>query len=111
MGMFQSRRGICRVDELGRTILAEFRFRPSTRNTHFSWVDPIAQALYRDKLVSVNRNNRELVVLNKRSGIVESVAFLGEAPNGPKDVVVIGDKAIVAYPERQGLIFHALDDA
>jgi len=111
VGMFQSRRGICRVDELGRTILAEFPFRPSTRNTHFSWVDPIAQALYRDKLVSVNRNNRELVVLNKRSGIVESVAFLGEAPNGPRDVVVIGDKAIVAYPERQGLIFQALDDA
>jgi hypothetical protein len=108
VGMFQSLRGICRVDEYGREILANFRFVPNVANKHFAWVDPLSQALYRNKLLSVNRNNRELVVLDKRSGRIETATFLGDAPNGPKEVVVVDDVAIISYPERNGLIFHSL---
>ena len=108
VGMFQSLRGICRVDELGRQILEEFRFEPNERSQHFRWVDPLSQALHRDKLISVNRNNRELVILDKRSGRIERSLYMGEAPNGPRSVVVFGDHAIVSYPERGGLIFHDL---
>jgi WD40 repeat protein len=108
VGMFQSQRGICRVDELGREILSDFRFSPNTNNKYFPWVDPLSQALYRDKLLSVNRNNCELVTLDKRSGRIESATFLGDAPNGPRAVVVVDDVAIVSYPARQGLIFHSL---
>lgn len=105
VGMFQSLRGICRVDELGSEVLHDLRFQPNFRNKHFPWVDPLSQALYRDRLLSVNRNNRELVVLDKRTGRVEHSVYLGEAPNGPHSVVVNGDTAIISYPERQGLIF------
>ena len=109
VGMFQSMRGICRIDELGRQILGDFRFDPNTWNKHFRWVDPLSQALYRDKLLSVNRNNRELVMLDKRTGRIEHSAYLGEAPNGPHSIVVFEDTAIVSYPDRKGLIFHDLE--
>ncbi len=58
VGMFQSLRGICRIDELGGEILANLPFPPNSRNIHFCWADPLSQALYGDKLLSVNRNNR-----------------------------------------------------
>ena len=106
VGMFQSLRGICRVDELGGEILDSLRFSPNSRNEHFRWVDPLSQALHRDKLLSVNRNNRELVTLDKLTGCIERSVYLGEAPNGPHSVVVFGDMAIISYPERGGLIFH-----
>ena len=108
VGMFQSLRGICLVDELGQEILENFRFAPNARNKHFRWVDPLSQALYRDKLLSINRNNRELVTLNKLTGRTEHSAYLGEAPNGPHSVVVVNDVAIISYPQREGLIFHDL---
>ena len=108
VGMFQSLRGICRIDELGREILDDFRFVPNARNRHFRWVDPLSQAIHRDKFLSVNRNNRELVTLDKSTGSIERSAYLGEAPNGPGSVVICDDVAVIAYPEREGLIFHDL---
>ena len=108
VGMFQSLRGICRVDELGGEILDNHRFSPNCRNKHFRWVDPLSQALYRDKLLSVNRNNRELVMLDKLSGRIERSVYLGEAPNGPHSIAIFGDMAIISYPERGGLIFLSL---
>ena len=108
VGMFQSLRGICRVDELGGEMLDNIRFSPNSRNKHFRWVDPLSQALYRDKLLSVNRNNREFVILDKLTGRIERSVYLGEAPNGPHSVAVFGDMAIISYPERGGLTFHNL---
>ena len=105
VGMFQSLRGICRIDELGQEILDDFRFVPNARNRHFRWVDPLSQAIYRDRLLSVNRNNRELVTLDKSTGSIERSDYLGEAPNGPRSVVICHDFAVIAYPEREGLIF------
>ena len=108
VGMFQSLRGICRVDELGGEILHNLRFAPNSRNKHFLWTDPLSQALYGDKLLSVNRNNRELVILSKLTGHIESSVYLGEARDGPHSVTVFGDMAVISYPERGGLIFHDL---
>lgn len=108
VGMFQSLRGICRVDELGGEILGNLQFSPNSRNRHFRWVDPLSQALYLNKLLSVNRNNRELVMLDKLTGRIDHSVYLGEAPNGPHSVVVFGDMAIVSYPERGGLTFYDL---
>lgn len=110
VGMFQSMRGICRIDELGSRILGEFRFETNARNRHFRWVDPLSQAPYRDKLLSVNRNNRELVMIDKTTGRIERSTYLGEAPNGPHSVAVVDDIAIISYPERGGLIFQNLAD-
>ena len=110
VGMFQSLRGICRIDVLGTEIVDEVRFVPNDRNRYFPWVDPLSQALYGDKLLSVNRNNRELVVLDKLTGQIEDSAYLGDAPDGPHSVAVFGDTAIVSYPQREGLIFYSLAD-
>ena len=38
VGMFQSLRGICRVDELVGYTLDNLRFSPNSRNEHFRWV-------------------------------------------------------------------------
>ena len=105
VGMFQSQRGIFCVDELGGEILGNLQFSPNSRNKNFRWVDPLSQALYRNKLLSVNRNNHELVLLDKLTGRIEHSIYLGEAPNGPHSVEVFGDMAIISYPERGGLAF------
>lgn len=109
VGMFQSLRGICRIDEQGKEILDEFRFTPNERNKVFPWVDPLSQALNHEQLLSVNRNNQELVVLDRRRGRILHTKYLGEAPNGPHSVVVVDNVAIVSYPERGGLIFYNLE--
>ena len=105
VGMFQSQRGICRINDHGQEILQNIRFAPNKHNKDFPWVDPLSQVIYGNKLLSVNRNNRELVILDKLSGRAEHTVFLGEAPNGPQEVVLIDKLAIINYPERQGLIF------
>ena len=47
-------------------------------------------------------------MLHKITGEIERSVYLGEAPNGPRTVVVVGDVAIISYPERDGPIFHDL---
>ncbi len=106
VGMFQSRKGIYKVNDRGTEILASRSFEPNKHNTHFNWVDPIAQALFGSKLLSVNRNNLELVIMDKYSVAVEETYYLGSAPNGPNGIVVFGTQAIINYPYRGGLLFH-----
>ncbi len=108
VGMFQSLRGICTVDESGSRIMSNWRFERKASNSHFRWVDPLSQTLYRDLLLSVNRNNRELVILDRQSGYVRHSVHLGEAPDGPHSVVVVDDTAVISYPARGGLIFWNL---
>lgn len=110
VGMFQSQRGICRVDETGTVLGEDIRFAPNEHNRHFPWVDPLSQAIFGDELLSVNRNNAELVRIDRRSARFLETVFLGEAPNGPGSVVVVGNEAIVSYPERGGLVFHSLEE-
>ena len=108
VGMFQSRRGICRVDEFGTRVLQDITFAPNEHNRHFPWVDAIAQAVHGDELVSVNRNNAELVRVDRRTGTLREAVYLGEAPNGPRSVVVTDGEAVVSYPALGGLVFYAL---
>jgi hypothetical protein len=108
VGMFQSERGICRVDEEGRSVLADFRFTSNGKNTHFPWVDPLSQALYRGKLLSTLRNNSELVTLDKRTGAIEQTLSVSDSPNGPHALVVWNDFAVMSYPSEGALIFHDL---
>jgi YVTN family beta-propeller protein len=110
VGMFQSRMGIYKVNEAGTAIIANLPFSPNGRSPHFQWVDPLAQSLYGNQLLSVNRNNQELVVIDADTFAVEKTIYLGDAPNGPRDLVINGDQAIVSYPERGGLVFLDLID-
>lgn len=105
VGMFQSRRGICVLDANSGQSLGDIRFDPTPSNKHFAWVDPLSQTMCGDLLLSVNRNNCELVAMDRQSFHIRASIFLGEAPSGPRDVLVWQQHVIVSYPERNGLIF------
>jgi len=111
VGMFQSRRGIYRINAESNQIVDNIPFEPNASCKHFAWVDPLAQAIYEDYLLSVNRNNHELAVLDRASAALKKSIPLGEAPNGPRDIVVVRQEAVISYPERNGLIFVDLVEA
>ncbi len=109
VGMFQSNRGICVLDAEFGTPVQDIRFETNPWSKPFRWVDPLSQALTADLLLSVNRNNRELAILDRASLQLKKSIFLGDAPNGPRAVLVWEEYAIVSYPGRNGLIFVPLE--
>jgi hypothetical protein len=110
VGMFQSMRGICVLEPSTGAPIQDIRFAANSRNRHFAWVDPLSQALSDSLLLSVNRNNCELVALDRASLQNEKRVFLGEGPNGPSVVLVWGRHAVVSHPARNGLIFVPLNE-
>jgi len=76
VGMFQSRQGILVVDLESYRVLRGVRFPPSPRHRGiFEWVDPLAQAVYGDLLLSVNRNNFDLAVVSRREDICDCICM------------------------------------
>lgn len=111
VGMFQSMRGVVVVDEASSLYLSEIRMRRNDAGGSFPWADPLSQAVDGNELLSVNRNNCELAILDRATFDLKRVIALGEAPNGPKAVLVWRRHAVVAYPARNGLIFVSLENA
>ncbi|HBN9817932.1 TPA: restriction endonuclease [Pseudomonas aeruginosa] len=109
VGMFQSNRGICVLDAESGRLIQDVRFEPNLWSKPFQWVDPLSQALCGNLLLSVNRNNRELVALDRASLQLKKSLFLGNAPNGPRAILVWEKYAVVSYPTRNGLIFVPLE--
>ena len=109
VGMFQGCPGIYILGGDPLTILRCSRPKPNSRNYHFEWVDPLALQFFRDDLLAIHRNNLELVLLDRETLALKRSTFLGQAPNGPRDLLVFGDQAIITYPERGGLLFLDLD--
>uniref|UniRef100_UPI002AB23A7D hypothetical protein n=1 Tax=Burkholderia sp. BCC1988 TaxID=2817443 RepID=UPI002AB23A7D len=109
VGMFQSMRGICALEADSGELIQDIRFVPSRWNNSFQWADPLSQAITGNSLLSVNRNNRELVALDRSSLQAKNSLFLGDAPNGPRAVLVWREHAVVSYPGRNGLIFVPLE--
>jgi DNA-binding beta-propeller fold protein YncE len=110
VGMFQSMRGICVIDTTSNTVKGDLRFQRGRWNTGFQWADPISQTIADGLLLSVNRNNLELAVLDRHSLQVQRAIYLGQSPNGPRAVVAWRRQAVVSYPGRNGLIFLSLDE-
>ena len=108
--MFQSRRGICRFNTSTNEIINWITPALKADDSSLRWADPLSQALYKDFLLIVNRNNYELAVFERSTGKEVSYYPLGKAPNGPKDVAVTGDTAVICYPARNGLFFIDLTD-
>jgi DNA-binding beta-propeller fold protein YncE len=109
VGMFQSRRGICVLDADTCMWRRDVRFeRTSNNTTPFPWVDPLHQAIAGALLLSVNHHNRELVSLDRESLEPKTSICLGNDRNGPSDLVVWQDYAIVSNPALQGLHFVPL---
>ncbi|EOC9236919.1 restriction endonuclease [Enterobacter hormaechei] len=108
VGMFQSKRGICVIEPESGELIQEIRFSSNDNNNFFAWADPLSQTVSGDLLLSVNRNNHELVALDRASLQIKKILFVGEALNGPRAVLVWGDHAVVSYPSRNGLLFIPL---
>ncbi len=104
IGMFQSMRGICVIDPESNEIYKNIRFPKSKHNKHFDWVDPLSVKIYGNYLLSLNRNNCELAIIDKKSLELVELYYLGNAPNGPRDIEIIDEFLIISYPERNGLI-------
>ena len=105
VGMFQSRQGIYRINTESNKVIDWLSPQARDKTSPFEWVDPLSQALYKDLLLSVNRHNFELAVYDRKSGKELKSYELGKATEGPNDLVVLGDTAVVCYPDRHGLLF------
>lgn len=109
IGMFQGRRGILVVEPDPLRIVHAASPKPNNSNQHFDWVDALAMKFHRRSILAIFRNNRELVALDPESLEVRRKAFLGDAPNGPRDLTVLNDQVAITYPERSGLIIFDSD--
>lgn len=105
IGMFQSKQGILVVDLDTYQVVRGIRFPKTQENLgHFEWVDPLAQGIYGDLLISVNRHNYELAIVARRDEELLASVALGGTANGPSAVCVIGDRAMVCHDEYEGLL-------
>lgn len=109
VGMFQSMRGICVLEPESGNPIQEIRFNRSPWNNYFHWPDPLSQALTDNFLLTVNRNNCELAVVDRNSLHHRKSIFLGQASNGPNTVLALRQHAVISYPDRNGLIFIPLE--
>lgn len=104
IGLFQGRRGVMVVEPDPLKIVNSFSYGPNEHNQHFDWVDPLAMKFHHGRILAIFRNNRELVAMDPRSLEVNERTFLGDAPNGPQDLTILGNQVVITYPERHGLI-------
>lgn len=111
VGMFQSCKGIQIIDVERHAIVDNISFEPNANNKHFQWVDPIALAWYRQYLLSVNRNNYELVFVEPATHATKARVALGGIGNGPRDIAIFGDRALISHKEMDGLLVVNLNEA
>lgn len=108
-GMFQSPYGVYVIDAGEHRVLGNFTF-PVTKNV-LKWPDPLSIARYKDRLVVVNRNRFELALVSLKPDITALTVPLGGKGNGPGDVLVAGDEAVVSHTEFGCLLFLDLAEA
>lgn len=111
IGMFQSRKGIYILDASTFTIKDNIAFEPNSANRYFPWVDPLSLTMFGDHLVSVNRNNYELAIIDIATRRIVSQVHLGGSCNGPQDVVVKDTTALISHAEYPGLLLVDLEMA
>ncbi|WP_201788148.1 restriction endonuclease [Paraburkholderia phytofirmans] len=110
VGMFQSMLGIRVIDAATYCLVRNISVPRNGHNEKLPWADPMSQAFSEDLVLSVNRNNCELAILDRVDDRALDKIFLGVAPNGPRAVVLWNEHAIVSYPGRNGLIFLDLSE-
>ena len=104
IGMFQSQAGIQIVDVKKLEITGNIAFTPNKRNEYFKWVDPLSLAFYRDYLISFNRNNAELAIIDRKLNYVLATLNLGMELTSGASIVIDGESAYVAHPERKAIL-------
>lgn len=110
VGMLGAQRSIYLIDTEKNEIAGDVQFAPNKINKR-EHADVLSLALYGDYLLSINRNNYELGIVDRKSKRQVAAVPLGGSGNGPWQVTVLGDKAVVSHAEYEGLIFVDLPRA
>lgn len=108
VGMFQSLAGVQVLDTATLRRVDHIPFQAGPKNKHFQWVDPLGLVMYRGWLLSVNRNNNEVMVVDRAS--LKAVARLTFAGDGHQlktialqgERIYLGDEAARAVHELSG---------
>lgn len=103
IGMLGSPKNIYLVDAHNNEIVNFMETSPNTRNRH-DCVDSLSLAFYQRHLLSINRANYELAVIEREAlEPVLSIPLHG-VTNGPSDITVYNDQAYVSHSEYAGIL-------
>jgi hypothetical protein len=103
IGMLGSPKNIYLINTEENKIVGNAQLEPNYRNKH-EYVDSLSLALYKDYLLSVNRSNYELAVINRNTMQQLMSIPLGGTGNGPRHIYVHNDQAYISHGEYNGII-------
>lgn len=84
-------------------VLDFIKISPNSKNKN-DYVDSLSLAFYQDYLLSINRSNYELVVID-RNTLQHLVSVpLGGTGNGPRHICLHHDQAYISHSEYAGII-------
>jgi DNA-binding beta-propeller fold protein YncE len=92
VGMSQSLAGVRVVDTARLRLRPDISFEPGPRNTTFRWVDPVGLAWLGGRLLSANRNNGEVAVVDPSSHKVLARLTLADPRSRVAQVLVRGNR-------------------
>ena len=103
IGMLGSPKNIYIFDTEKKQIVDFIKASPNSKNKN-DHVDSLSLAFYQDYLLSINRSNYELAVID-RNTLQHFVAVpLGGTGNGPRHIYVLDDQAYISHSEYAGII-------
>ncbi|MBN8564722.1 MAG: HNH endonuclease [Leptolyngbya sp. UWPOB_LEPTO1] len=105
IGMLGSPKNIYIFDTVTNKILSFIKTRPNTKNKN-DHVDSLSLALYQDYLISVNRSNYELEIIERHTLQHLLSVPLGGVGNGPRHICICNNQAYISHSEYAGVI-HA----
>ena len=103
IGMLGSPRNIYVFDTLTNQILNFIKTSPNTKNKN-DYVSSLSLALYEDYLISVNRSNYELEIIERHTLQHLLSVPLGGTSNGPRHICVLNNQAYISHSEYAGVI-------
>ena len=103
IGMLGSPKNIYIIDTLTNQILNLIKTKPNTKNKN-DHVDSLSLTLYQDYLISVNRSNYELEIIERNTLQHLLSVPLGGVGNGPRHICIFNDQAYISHSEYAGVI-------
>lgn len=103
IGMLGSPKNIYIFDTLTNQILNFIKTTPNTKNKK-DYVDSLSLALHQDYLISVNRSNYELEIIERETLQHLLSVPLGGTGNGPQHICVLNNQAYISHSEYAGVI-------
>jgi hypothetical protein len=103
IGMLGSPKNIYIFDTEKQQIVDFIKASPNSKNKK-DHVDSLSLAFYQDYLLSINRSNYELAVIDRNTLQHLVTVPLGGTGNGPRHIYVLDDQAYISHSEYAGII-------